>query len=139
MTERIKTQLCCNAKTSVVKTISQAHIALQQGATSVVHGMGTAAEPEGPSLWKWRLTMSTDTLSGAFASSHIAIDAGRPTRTSVFKRLVAALVKGQEARARKVVHAHLGQYDDAALARLGWSRADIAALRTTPAAAVLPI
>jgi hypothetical protein len=65
--------------------------------------------------------------------------AAAPARPGLFSRFCAALIKGQELRARRIVHAHLAHQDDATLTRLGWSKADIDALRRAPAVAVLPL
>jgi hypothetical protein len=77
--------------------------------------------------------MRTTTYNSSFDA------ASAPTRPSLLSRIVAGLIKGQERRARRVVHAHLAHQDDATLTRLGWSPADIAALRRAPNAAVLPL
>jgi hypothetical protein len=74
--------------------------------------------------------MTTSTLntlnSTVFAPAADSIRASRP---SLFKRLMARLIAGQEQRARRIVYAHLAHQSDDALARLGWTRAEIDALR----------
>lgn len=56
-------------------------------------------------------------------------DKASSERPSFFKRLMARLAAGQERRARAIVHAHLALQPDEVLKRLGWTDAEIAALR----------
>lgn len=78
---------------------------------------------------------SSLTASGFATAAHPA----RPTverpaaankpKTGLLASIYSGLIAGQEARARAIVRQHLAKYDDAQLEDLGWSKADIAALR----------
>jgi DNA-binding FadR family transcriptional regulator len=75
--------------------------------------------------------MQTTAMAPAYAAPTSATGKikHRSDQPSLFKRVLAAMIAGQEARARKAVHAHLSRLDGPALARLGWTPDDIAQLR----------
>ena len=84
--------------------------------------------------------------STTFASGTVALDTpvARPAKTypakpGVFTRFWNTLIAAQEKRARRVVGAHLATMDDAQLARLGWNKAELSALRKAPADATMAL
>lgn len=72
--------------------------------------------------------MTTTTLSAGTSFAPTA-DKARNAGPTLFARLFARLVAGQEVRARRIVRSHLAHQPDEALARLGWTPDEIAALR----------
>jgi hypothetical protein len=74
---------------------------------------------------------STTLNNTAFAPAAAAKAPAATARPSFARRIFDRLTAAQEHRARKIVHAHLAHQPDEALVRLGWSAADIAALRAS--------
>jgi hypothetical protein len=72
---------------------------------------------------------STTLNNSAFAPA--AAPKAAAARPSLARRIFDRMTAAQERRARKIVHAHLAHQPDEALVRLGWSAADIAALRAS--------
>jgi hypothetical protein len=68
-------------------------------------------------------TFSTDIVD----SDPIA--SATPRKPGLFASIYSGIIAGQEAKARAVVARHMALYDDAQLLALGWSEAEIAALR----------
>jgi hypothetical protein len=74
--------------------------------------------------------MNSTTLSNTtFTPSSATTASNAGGRTSLARRIFDRMVAAQERRARKIVHAHLVHQPDEALVRLGWTTAEIAALR----------
>jgi hypothetical protein len=48
-----------------------------------------------------------------------------------FQRWHDSIAANRQATAARLVHRHLSRFDDAALAKLGWTPAEVAALRPT--------
>jgi hypothetical protein len=69
---------------------------------------------------------STLTATGFDAVAEPTIE----SKPGIFQSIYSGIMAGQEARARAIVRRHMEKYDDAQLEALGWSKAEIAALRT---------
>jgi hypothetical protein len=77
------------------------------------------------------IMQSTMTASGFATAAHTAPrTAPSKPKVGLFATIYSGLVAGQEARARAIVRQHMAMYDDAQLEALGWSKAEITALRT---------
>jgi hypothetical protein len=70
-------------------------------------------------------TTTTTLLAGAPAA------AAPQSRPGFFRRVLDRLTAAQEARARREIAAYLMRFSDARLAALGYTEAEIAALRRT--------
>jgi hypothetical protein len=78
-------------------------------------------------------------LASTFTKPTNADTAPQARKPGFLRRLLNGLIASREQQARRVVLGQLAHLDDAKLAKIGWTAADVAALRHAEKTGQLPI